>query len=82
MTYSQAGSVEGIRYYNRHPLLVLVDTDVVARAPMRQLVGGLRDALATWFEARTVRESCSRKVVGGLPTSTGPPWPGSAAKSC
>jgi glycerol dehydrogenase len=68
--YSAAGSVEGIRYYDRHPLLVLVDTAVVARAPKRQLVGGLGDALATWFEARTVRESCSTTVVGGLPTTT------------
>ncbi|MFN9660287.1 MAG: glycerol dehydrogenase, partial [Cyanobacteriota bacterium] len=68
--YSAAGAVEGIRYTSRHPLLVLVDTEVVARAPKRQLVGGLGDALATWFEARTVRESCSHNVVGGLPTTT------------
>ncbi len=69
--YSPGGGVEGIRFYNRHPLLVLVDTEVVARAPKRLLVGGLGDALATWFEARTVRESCSHNVVGGLPTHSG-----------
>ncbi len=69
--YNAAGSVASFRFYNRHPLLVLVDTEVVARAPKRQLVGGLGDALATWFEARTVRESRSRNVVGGLPTATG-----------
>ena len=33
VTYSEGGSVEGSRFYNRHPLLVLVDTQVVARAP-------------------------------------------------
>ena len=69
--YSQAGEVETIRFYNRHPLLVLVDTQVVAKAPKRQLVGGLGDALATWFEARTARSSSSLNVVGGLPTTTG-----------
>ncbi len=69
--YSAGGSVEGFRFYNRHPLLVLMDTAVVARGPKRQLVGGLGDALATWFEARTVRESCSHTVVGGLPSTTG-----------
>ncbi|MFM8975591.1 MAG: glycerol dehydrogenase [Vulcanococcus sp.] len=69
--YSEGGSVEGFRFYNRHPLLVLVDTSVVARAPKRQLVGGLGDALATWFEARTVRESGKQNVVGGHPTTTG-----------
>jgi len=69
--YSQAGEVETIRFYNRHPLLVLVDTQVVAKAPKRQLVGGLGDALATWFEARTARSSSSLNRVGGLPTTTG-----------
>ena len=69
--YSEGGSVEGFRFYNRHPLLVLVDTQVVARAPKRLLVGGLGDALATWFEARSVRQSCSHTMVGGLPTTTG-----------
>jgi glycerol dehydrogenase len=68
--YSEGGSVEGFRFYNRHPLLVLVDTQVVARAPKRQLVGGLGDALSTWFEARSVRQSCSHNMVGGLPSST------------
>lgn len=29
--YSEGGSVEGFRFYNRHPLLVLVDTQVVAQ---------------------------------------------------
>jgi len=69
--YGAGGGVEGFRFYNRHPLLVLVDTTVVARAPKRQLVGGLGDALATWFEARTVRASGRHTVVGGLPTTTG-----------
>ena len=69
--YTTAGAVEGFRFYNRHPLLVLVDTTVIARAPKRFLVGGLGDALSTWFEARTVRESCSHTMVGGLPSTTG-----------
>jgi len=68
--YTPEGRVEGMRYYNRHPLLVLVDTEVVARAPKRQLVGGLGDALSTWFEARTVRESCHHNTLGGLPSNT------------
>ena len=68
--YTPEGSVQGMRYYNRHPLLVLVDTEVVARAPKRQLVGGLGDALSTWFEARTVRESCHHNTLGGLPSNT------------
>jgi glycerol dehydrogenase len=68
--YTPEGSVTAMRYYNRHPLLVLVDTEVVVKAPKRQLVGGLGDALSTWFEACAVRESFHHNVVGGLPTTT------------
>ena len=71
--YGAGGKVEGFRFYNRHPLLVLVDTTVVARAPKRQLVGGLGDALATWFEARTVREGAPR-ARSRRSTATRRPW--------
>ena len=43
--YTNGGGVQGFRFYNRHPLLLLVDTEVVARAPKRQLVAGFGDAL-------------------------------------
>jgi glycerol dehydrogenase len=68
--YTDQGSVSGYRFYNRHPLLVLVDTEVVAHAPKRQLVAGFGDALATWFEARTTRQSHADNLVGGKPTTT------------
>ena len=45
--YSDEGSVTGFRFYNRHPELLLVDTEVIAKAPKRQLVAGLGDGLAT-----------------------------------
>lgn len=68
--YTEHGSVSSFRFYNHHPLLVLVDTEVVANAPKRQLVAGFGDALATWFEARTARESHANNVAGGQPTTT------------
>ena len=49
----------------RNPDLVLVDTTIVAAAPSRYLVAGMGDALATWFEARTVIEAHGRNTVGG-----------------
>jgi glycerol dehydrogenase len=58
------------RFTRRHPTLVLVDTEVVAQAPRRMLVGGLGDALATWFEARTVAEAHANNFVGGKSTET------------
>jgi len=59
------------RLTRRHPTLVLVDTSVVAVAPRRMLVGGLGDALATWFESRSVREANSNNFLGGMQTETG-----------
>jgi glycerol dehydrogenase len=68
--YSDEGSVTGFRFYNRHPELLLVDTEVIAKAPKRQLVAGLGDGLATWFEARATHESHRNNVVGGKPLTS------------
>ena len=57
-------------FYPRNPDLVLVDTTIVANAPRRYLVSGMGDALATWFEARTVAEARTANQVGGLTTIT------------
>ena len=43
-----------------NPALVLVDTNLIAHAPVRFLVSGMGDALSTWFEA----ESCKNKYAG------------------
>lgn len=55
----------------RHPTLVLVDTNAVAQSPSRLLVGGLGDALATFFEARSVRECNGNNFLGGKQTESG-----------
>eukprot|EP00889_Picochlorum_renovo_P002777 jgi/Picre1/29807/NNA_005189.t1 len=65
------GEFQEYVFPKRHPSLVLVDTSVICKAPPRLLVGGLGDALATWFEARTVREAHSQNFLGGVPTLTG-----------
>lgn len=71
VVYHADGSFSNYLFYKRHPDLVLVDTRVIAQAPPRLLVGGLGDALATWFEARTVAEACACNFFGGAPTATG-----------
>lgn len=69
--YNTDGSFNKYMFMPRHPVLVLVDTAVIARAPKRALVGGLGDALATWYEARTVKEACKANFLQGKPTLTG-----------
>jgi len=64
VVYSNEGSV--VDYViTRNPDYVIVDTQVIAEAPVRFLVSGMGDALATWFEAETCDRSHFRNVCGG-----------------
>lgn len=70
--YDNNGSVESAEVFNVNPRVVMVDTEVIARAPVRYLVAGIGDALATWYEARACAENPRGKtVLGGRPTLAG-----------
>ena len=66
--YTDDGEFDRYLFYRRNPDLILVDTSVVARAPLRLLVAGMGDALATWFEARTVIEAHRANQLHGATT--------------
>jgi glycerol dehydrogenase len=68
--YTEAGAVEEYRVYRRNPDLVLVDTSVIAKSPVRPLVAGMGDALATWFEARVCVEGGVKNMRGGASTQS------------
>lgn len=68
VVYGNDGVFEKCLFYRRNPDLVLVDTSIIARAPVRFLIAGMGDALATWFEADTVHRAYKRNVVGGHST--------------
>jgi len=63
--YTESGEVERVLHHPRNPELVLVDTTIIANSPARYLVAGMGDALATWFEARTVVEARKPNELGG-----------------
>lgn len=69
--YTEAGEFEEYRFFPRNPDLVLVDSQIVANAPVSLLIAGVGDALATWLEARATTRSGSKTMAGGLPTLTG-----------
>lgn len=69
--YTAEGSFSRYLFVPRNPDLVLVDTSVIADAPVRFLVAGMGDALATWFEAESCRQSFSENQCGGLGTLAG-----------
>lgn len=48
--YTEAGQFDEIRLFPKNPDLVLVDSKVIARAPIRFFISGIGDALSTYFE--------------------------------
>jgi len=68
VVYSDDGAFERYLFYKRNPDLVLVDTSAIAKAPPRLLTAGMGDALATWFEAKTVVDAKKANQVGGSTT--------------
>lgn len=66
--YSDDGVFDSYLFLPSNPNVVLVDTDIVAKAPARLLVSGMGDALATYFEARACEASGATNCVGGKTT--------------
>ena len=66
--YTDQGTFEAVTYQRRNPDAVVVDTRVIAKAPVRFLVSGMGDALATWFEARSCGRTASANECRGLST--------------
>lgn len=62
--YTAKGEFSRYLVLPQNPNLVLVDTAVVAKAPVRLLVSGMGDALATWFEAESCRLSGAANMTG------------------
>jgi glycerol dehydrogenase len=69
--YTEEGVFEKVCYQKMNPQVVLVDTAVIAAAPVRFLVAGMGDALSTWFEARSCERSGSPNECGGYSTMAG-----------
>lgn len=66
--YSDEGVFEKYLFYKKNPEMVLVDTEVIAKAPTRLLASGIADALATLVEGRSVIEAHGSTMAGGAPT--------------
>lgn len=65
--YTQEGQFKRYLVLPQNPNMVLVDTAIIANAPVRFLVSGMGDALSTYFEA----ESCRLKYAGNMTGNIG-----------
>ncbi|MGV1895186.1 glycerol dehydrogenase [Agrobacterium vitis] len=62
--YSEDGVYDRVVRCGRNPDVVLVDSALIIKAPVRFLVAGMGDALSTWYEARSNFESHSNNYIG------------------
>tara|TARA_R110001583_G_scaffold96582_2_gene240929 strand:- start:894 stop:2051 length:1158 start_codon:yes stop_codon:yes gene_type:complete len=64
--YSCDGVFQEVRFFPGNPDLVIVDTEIIANAPVRFLLAGIADALATGYEvAACVANPNARSMLGG-----------------
>lgn len=68
--YTEEGVFEEYLFLPRNPDVVMIDTKIVAQAPVRFLVSGMGDALATYFEAAASALTKTTAMSGGAPTMT------------
>lgn len=68
IVYSEDHAFEEYFHLRNNPDVVLVDTGIIAKAPVRFLVAGMGDAMSTFFEARSCVRSNADNMSGGKST--------------
>ena len=63
--YTPDGAFDDYAYFISNPNVVLVDTEVIAKAPVRFLISGMGDALSTYYEARSCQRAFARVNASG-----------------
>ncbi len=71
--YTVDGIYQESMFLPRNPDAVVVDSALIAAAPVRFLVAGIGDALSTWYEARSNFDSHSANLIAPslAPTAAG-----------
>ena len=68
--YNDDGIFEAYLPLGTNPDIVMVDTEIIAKAPVEYLVAGMGDAMSTYFEARACQAAGCCNPLGMAPTST------------
>ena len=76
--YTPEGVFKRYLVLPKNPDVVLVDSRIIAEAPVRFLVAGIGDALSTWFEA----DACERSYAGNMTGDVGSMTARNLAKFC
>lgn len=65
VVYTDHGAFDYYLPLNKNPDMVIMDTEVIAKAPVRFLMAGIGDALATYYEAAACEQSDAVTMAGG-----------------
>lgn len=65
VVYTESHEFEKYLPLNINPTMVIVDTEVIAKAPARFLMAGIGDAMSTYYEADACRRSNAVTMTGG-----------------
>ena len=68
--YHDDGSLDRRLPLPSSPDIILIDSELIANAPVRLLVAGMGDAFSTYFEARACYASASDNIHGGKSSKT------------
>lgn len=69
--YTEEGAVEEYLFLRQNPNMVIMDSAVIAKSPVRMTVSGMGDALATYFEARASYKHDGPNFANGKALHTG-----------
>lgn len=66
--YTEDGVFDQYLFLPKNPDIVMIDTEVISKSPVRLTVAGIGDALATYFEVRACKASGAISCAGGKTT--------------
>lgn len=70
--YNDDGSFNKYIFYPNNPDIVIVDSNIIVNAPVKFIVAGMGDALATYFEWRAAKRTGSLSLEqGGISNAAG-----------
>lgn len=68
VVYTKTGEFANYLPLTSNPDMVIMDTDIIAKAPVRFLMAGIGDALATYYEAAACERANATTMAGGHTT--------------
>ncbi|MBK5252968.1 MAG: glycerol dehydrogenase [Peptostreptococcaceae bacterium] len=69
VVYQEDGVFESYLVLPQNPSIVVMDEDIIAQSPVRLLVSGMGDALATFVEAKAARQAGALNMAGFHPAN-------------